>query len=1334
MILLYYLFIKGDEEQESRDSNMAWKSDLHGFYQLSRTSGFLHQFHDREQDDSEEGMLKHTFDTNDKLYEQELHGEKFSFVEGFDNSELFNDESDVKDVTDATLAQDVPLVFIQPPTPSHLSSRTTSSIGSSLSVTPEPDDSEVAFRNEEPRLASDVVEQSSEGSQDAQMEVLQHERRDGESWVLIESRQSKNEGLQTENVGEDKNKEIEEVVDSYGSLNLEEEIIVGMENHAGRLQEEIEDKKEKNCIEKEEIVMREEEENNEFISGGLGRNEEVGKWRSNVEDSRDNDMESVNEDKYGMEFVMDRRDEEYDEHFYSKEYENVLMKFEEGEENDDAETDNDVDDNDDTETDDGLDDALNFEKVATDKDSFDVVGSRKLSCIHEALNENESEATLGICNDITHRGGETDDDVTSLWYGRTPAYDNHDNNPVYDDNGNDTSNSVDHANNTLLTSWSEQQIKNEIIVTDDSDTITLGHRTDYSPTITWRTKSVDKHIDSVIDSIVDTDSNILQTSIGSATDLREILERSFQEELDGFEDEKDKEHRIEDGLAESIELRSLQGSRLQNLEQEKFLVDNVDKCDGVERYDDTTHYKEKDFLSDNGAEEDVTSKDEDLVESGKFTEEDDGDGGSSFNVENFEDFSQQRAIPGTFAEVDDAEFVSSWKPNAGLMKHGRFMHSMPDEVMICLEDLEAISLLQSVEAERVRMDTVSVIRRKIEETCRGIPIERIPPFVYSQWEELLRSLAEKDNALFREMQTEYEDTLMDMRSELDKLTKENLDLSRIATENNSSKLENELLRKQIGGLEEFVASLEKRIEGRANENAKLLEEIGDLRSASAVKENDLRVLFKNCENELKEAKSEAETLKKHAMNLENEIKVKEIENRRILLDNEKMKDEMQNDFENMNLNVRTLRNKLIDLQNENDTFRTANEADQTIIKHLEGKLQAANEDLAEVRTEKSHLLAELEGSKIREADMKKRQSVFEKEKGDLEVEKDKILEKSRKLQEEKLIIEKKLNEKFSTDMKNAEAMLQEIKSLESSLNSVRNEKSHVEDKYNNLKFELEREQLIKNRRKESSKIFTPEKKEGGRRPNDFEKEDGKPLTNSFNLLGQKYLKPFSNKSLSFEASESRALTPSATFLSGPENPIGISGGNYSHFSVFSGSPSSLVEVNSSEDSFSTLQSQSATQKNFGRNVFVNVSESEDSFDRKLKPVSPYETESTLQSKVFSSAAILQESDGESVNSYLDFPRDSAYFPSVMVIGNSASSSMGSESTTNSQHAPRHPGGEQIKHHAYSRLAEREDSKQRSRNMDWRQGNVDPKQFIGNVKHQNEDENSKSKSYSAEDTR
>jgi len=165
-----------------------------------------------------------------------------------------------------------------------------------------------------------------------------------------------------------------------------------------------------------------------------------------------------------------------------------------------------------------------------------------------------------------------------------------------------------------------------------------------------------------------------------------------------------------------------------------------------------------------------------------------------------------------------------------------------------------------------------------------------------------------------------------------------------------------------------------------------------------------------------------------------------------------------------------------------------------------------------------------------------------------------------------------------------------------------------------------------------------------------------------------------------------------------------------------------------------LQSQSATQKNFGRNVFVNVSESEDSFDRKLKPVSPYETESTLQSKVFSSAAILQESDGESVNSYLDFPRDSAYFPSVMVIGNSASFSMGSESTTNSQHAPRHPGGEQIKHHAYSRLAEREDSKQRSRNMDWRQGNVDPKQFIGNVKHQNEDENSKSKSYSAEDTR
>ena len=1292
---------------------MAWKSDLHGFYQLSKNSGFLHQFHDREQDDSEEDRLKHTFDTNDEFYEQELHSEKFAFVEGFDNSELFQDEGDVKDVTDATLAQNVPLVFIQPPTPSHLSSRTTSSIGSSRLGTPEPDDSEVAFRNEEPRLASDVeqVEQFLEGSNDAQIEVLQHERRDGESWILIESRESQIEELQTKNVGENKNKEIKEIVGSYGSLNLEDEIIMGLESNEGRLEEEIEDKTEENCVKKEDIVMIEEEENSEFISGGLGRNEEVEKWRSNLEDDRDNEMKSVNENNYRMEFVMDRRNEEFDEHFNSKDYENAVMKFENGEDSDDAETVNDVDE------------PLDFEKVAVNRDAFGAVESCKLPCVDEALSENE--AKLGICNEITHRGSETGHDETSLWYGGTPAYDDHDNNQVHDDNGNESSNSVDHADSTLLTSWSEQQIKNEIIVTDVSDTITFGHRTDYSPTITWRMKFVDKRTDPINDSIVDTDNNILQTSIGSATDLREILERSLQEELDSFEDEKDEGHRIEDGLAESLELRSLQGNESQDVEQEKFLVDDVDECYGVQRYDDTAHYKEKGLLRGNDAEEDPTSNDEDLVESGKYIEEEDGDCESSVNAEVSEEISHQRAFTGTSTEVDDVQY-------AGLMKHSKFIQNMPDEFMICLEDLEAISLLQSVEAERLRLDTVTVIRRKIEETCNDIPIEKIPPFVYSQWEDLLSSLAEEEHTLFREMQTEYESTLMDMRSELDKLTKENLDWSRIATENNSSKLENELLRRQIGGLEEFVASLEKRIAGRTSENAKLLEEIGDLRNVSAVKENDLRVLLKNCENELKEARSEIETLKKNAMNLENEIKVKEIENRRSLLENEKMKDEMENDFENMNLNVRTLRNKLMDLQNENDTFRTANEADQTIIKHLEGKLQTANEDLAEVHSEKSHLLAELEGSKIREADLRTRQSVTEKEKSDLEVEKGKILEKLRMLQEEKLAIEKKLNEKFSTDMKNAEAMLQEIRNLESSLNSVRNEKSHVEDKYNNLKFELEREQMIKNRKKQSSKIYSPGRKEGGRRPNEFEKEDSESMTTSFNLLGQKYPQPFSDKSLSLETSESRLLTHSATFLNRPESPIGISGGNYSNFSVLSGSPSSLVEVNSSEDSLSTLQLQSTTQKDFRKHAFVNVSEIEDTFDRGLKPVFP--AESTVRSKVFSSAARFQESDGESVGSYLDFPKDSAYFPSVLVIGSSASPSMGSESTANSQHAPRRAGGEQLKHSAYSRLAEGEDSTQRSGNTDWRQGNSDSRQLIGNVKHQNEDENITSKSYSAEDTR
>ena len=1198
---------------------MAWKSDLHGFYQSSRNDGFLNRFHCRDEDEAEEDK-RHTFDVGSSNHEGGLNDGRFYFVEMQDNSELFkDDEGEVKNDSEETVVRNVPVVLIQPPTPSYLSSHSSSSIGSSRPDTPEADNTKIISDRElclssgkkEPELSTDVSQETQTFTENVQC-GNQVDRR-GEYDIVKE-----------------RGKEFMEKL-TEDSKN-EEQLLKDMVN-TDRLQE----------------------------SDGV-----TGAGSLSIEERGGPMMEGKEEDsKIGKTNIVDIKEEGKESNI-----------------------------------------------VNIDGDKYPRVQP--------------------VANDGVQNRPETCESPRDpRWCGKTLVSDNIENDL----------NSTDQVNNTLLTSWTEQRIRKEISNPDVSDTVTFGHKADSSPTITWRTKTGIEPSESTQGGYGDTGDDILQTSIGSATDLREILERSLQKELESFEQEKDENIGTENWKSKETTDSSELGNRQEILSDEEKTLGRrkSDHVDGnnlpmtSEIFNGTTQMpvsEKSDKINDY-----VTLR----SNLGK-TRFDNGTEGNDENqsVNKLRDFNETEDNNGNnmslVATISD-ETIHHWTKSDS--KDSGLAPSLSNEFVMVLEHLEAIAMMKSVEEERERLEAVKGIRSKMEESCNGLPIEKVPPFVYDQWEDLFHSVAEKELVNFQDMQTEYESKIKDMKSDLEEITKDNIELSRMATDYNSCRTENELLRRQIGGLEEFVSSLERRIEGRAKENTNLIEELNKLRSVSAEEEGNLKVIVKSYESELKESRTEVTTLKDRVMKLENEIKMKEIENRKMSAESEKAKDEMEIDFKEVNSNIAMLRSKLTDLQNENQTFKTANEADQTIIKHLEAKLQNLSDELKETRSEKSRLLKELEESRIREADLRKKQYVTEKERSTLENEKDRIMEKLRVTQDDKKSIEKQLNEKMTLDTKNAEAMLKEIKSLESFLNTVRSEKTHIEEKYNDLRFQLERVKIIESRHKEISETYNPERIQKKKQSGDSEptKEDyqfnSQQTIDSRRLLDPKY--PFISRSFGttrpLETSETNQPRLSFNGLARSTNLSRFPDEDNSNHTFPSTSAASLPKVVSPRGDF--IPTHYAGHKLSEKRFLLNDDSSQNvqpSFDRE------YSSDTSLVLKSQSEAQNLtahQDSDEGSVGSYSDFPRESASLPSVLVVQTNMTPSKNSDSNESRRG---YVGNARTAERGKSRLVEREGSRAQTGSRDWKQESTNAKQLIGDTSHENEDKSKKSNSYSAEDTK
>ncbi|XP_065063281.1 myosin-10-like isoform X1 [Rhopilema esculentum] len=889
-------------------------------------------------------------------------------------------------------------------------------------------------------------------------------------------------------------------------------------------------------------------------------------------------------------------------------------------------------------------------------------------------------------------------------------------------------NSLEQTNNSLLTSWSEQQLSHDIAKEERSDTLSFVHHAAQSPIITWEKTVHTENLDFAPENLSDVDDDMLNTTLGSATDLREILERADTTN-DSAKDyclvDPDNSDEDVSNRKNGSKTKSTSSSTHVYLEEGRHQPDfyNDDEASGadIDEFDENSQdpsiiddMEESDLVGAFGSHINVYVSDKELaiidrsdgIDSDVLNEEVDPNkqGGVRDEKESVPeiDYASQdepymgNSDPNQKATKIDCDFDVLTKPQDAdevtdevisrtdqsnfrvtkeslrenievgdfrplfndLSRHLDVSKSGPKETVThkvrsweipiaellnaYCENEELFKLNRSIGLERARLDAIKELRLEMEDSCNQLPIDKIPSFVYDEWRKVIEGITEEQMANYQELEAEYENSLRQMRSELDTLTKENFDLSKIATEVNGFKLENELLKKQIGGLNEYVCSLEKRVEGRGKENAKIGEEVEQLRIELSAKKEEMKKKLIDFENETIEMTSQINLLKNENVTLENEFKLKDIECKRLLNEKERTKDEIHDDLEKMNANTNSLRNRIIELQQENETLKTANEADQTVIKHLETKLESSADVTKELRSEKSKLLVQVQEARVKESDLRKETKVVRHENDSLERQKEKLVEKLGLLNKEKKSVEQQLNAKLNEESKSTGAMLRELKSLEASLNSARKEKSLLEDKYNNQRFELERMYKMletTKQKKDGSNVDSSE--------TSFEKTVRENLDNfSTSTRGIMRRHPSSDNTQLYES--------------------------HRHLSAESASEQTITaDVDSASVSQSMSERASSHTSNvnrFGR-ASQSLSGNPHPGDKNLNP------HSLRTPKISSTSSLPVHSDNESVDSYLGFPTRSsilasasfqsseATFPDVMIVRSPDSMSRNTKSVS-----------------------------------------------------------------------
>ena len=386
-----------------------------------------------------------------------------------------------------------------------------------------------------------------------------------------------------------------------------------------------------------------------------------------------------------------------------------------------------------------------------------------------------------------------------------------------------------------------------------------------------------------------------------------------------------------------------------------------------------------------------------------------------------------------------------------------------------LDYLELQVLVQRNEIERSRLNTVREIREQMESCFENTALINIPPIVFQNWQKVIddtvaHELQAKNQG---EMEESSEEVASRMRKDMEMLVNENLELHRDIDKFKRHGEENDILKQKVDNLEKRLSLLHTQLNLKKEEcdnlNRKVSEFTHDLTRGEYVSGIKMEETLRQYETELRKARDERNLTEQKITEfslLSTELQQRLIEKERdynnLSKVNESMKEQAEGDLREVQATSSKLRLTVSELEQQNNVLKTKNEADQTVIKHLEGRVYDLEQSLNEARQSAATTLKSLEDSQIQEARFIEALEASATQMDTFRQENDSLRIKLKEAKDECKSVTRELTEKLTNDAQNTHAILQEVKNLENSLNDLRKEKTHVEEKYSQMKYENER--------------------------------------------------------------------------------------------------------------------------------------------------------------------------------------------------------------------------------------------------------------------------------------
>lgn len=392
-----------------------------------------------------------------------------------------------------------------------------------------------------------------------------------------------------------------------------------------------------------------------------------------------------------------------------------------------------------------------------------------------------------------------------------------------------------------------------------------------------------------------------------------------------------------------------------------------------------------------------------------------------------------------------------------------------DQFMMYLNSIEQTALKFKLQVEQAKIDTLQILKKRLEQAYEGTPLEEIPAKVHEKLQETIAQIATEEvkkyeSVLHVDDQDEFDDDecgiLKQMRAELDSLAAENFRLSQELQACKRYEQEYHALQGKIEGMEDGLTTMKHDYATKNGESEFLGKRIEALEQEMV----SMRVEY---EEQIRELQNENIELQKECLELDNENRTLEDELKKMQVGlsektyeadiyESRLDDNLAEKITAAELDALEMR--VNELERHNKALKASSEADHAVVVCLEKKVEDLESSLSEAKSSNSELLTELHESQRQQATDRAKLSSYKDELEALKRE-NKVLKCSLESSENEVQYQKKKNEPVRTpttltttrrspaSLGNKREIWNEIRELETILKDVQKEKKTIERKY-----------------------------------------------------------------------------------------------------------------------------------------------------------------------------------------------------------------------------------------------------------------------------------------------